>query len=294
MAADVVLSLTRELTTTLDEFGAEHEFTMVSTGELLTIDLARQLSAAGIQAIQVSVDCLHEQAGRRGVLREDGRLSRIVENAATANQVLEVTVRVNVDASNQHELKSIISHLKCAGLTSISFAKVHDFALECLGRARSGGRPANLLSSPVFARVERADLLSHPDALALMLRRLQPKGHFCAATSGAMRVIAPDGSVTRCWETAGVDGHAFANVLDTDAADGHADDPWLRYDPLLRRACRACPVLPLCMGSCPNPMVVLGARHTICDSIRFTVNELVDAVGRHIEINESELAAVQQ
>lgn len=294
LAKDIVLSMTKKLKKYLSDNNIKSEFTMVTNGTLLDLNLSKELALVGVESIQVSVDSLYQSNGRRSVLSDDNNLSTIICNAVNACKVIDVSVRVNVDNRNKDELSEIVSILRDNGLNSIIFAKVHNFEIEC--RLSPGGKLTEdkYVTPQEYSFLELTNLLNNTYALQLMLRRLQPKSHFCAATSGGMIVIDPNGDITHCWETIGIDGQIVGNIKNMSQLefDTNNSKGWLNYSPLNRAECRECCVLPLCMGSCANPIVVHGADHSICESIRYTIQQSVQAVGRHLEISDEQFDLV--
>ncbi len=130
-----------------------------------------------------------------------------------------------------------------------------------------------------YAKLEQ-EFLSRPEMMQQLANKLRPKKHFCSATSGSMFVIDADGDISRCWESAGVKRESIGNVL----ARQHTpqgmmvDAQWQAYHPLAYSACANCRVLPLCMGGCSYPRIVLDAANPECTSIKrqieFCVNEV--------------------
>jgi uncharacterized protein len=292
LASDIVLRMTKKLKAIFTLLGIKSEFTMVSNGTLLTMNLAKKLVNAGLESIQVSVDSLFEKENYRGLFKLNKSFSDFMQNAINCSSILDISVRINVDNVNKNDLPEIVESLREHGLHSISFARIHDFNIDCIGSNKKG--IANKLLTPLhYAKLESAYLLNSVSAMPLMLRRLKPKSHFCAATSGGMFVISPNGDISQCWETVGVDEQIFGNVLDEKGLDTLGENKWLTYSVLERSKCRVCKVLPLCMGSCPNPILAHGAEYSVCESIKFTVEKCVRAIGNHLEITGNQIKVLE-
>jgi len=287
LASDIVIKMTKELKSNFTSYGIKSEFSMVSNGTLLTMDIANELANAGLESIQISIDSLFEKENHRGIYTLNNSFSDLFKNAINASSILDVSIRINVDNSNKNDLPEIIKILRTHNLNSISFARIHDFNIDCIGSVKIKQENKNLKPF-CFAKFERTFLLNSIHAIPLMLRRLQPKSHFCAATSGGMTVIAPNGDISQCWETVGVEEQVIGNVLDETRLE-IGNNKWFKYSVVDRPECRSCRVLPLCMGGCANPIMAHGANHSVCESIKFNIENCVKAVGNHLEITSDQM-----
>jgi uncharacterized protein len=133
------------------------------------------------------------------------------------------------------------------------------------------------------------DDLTRPEAFQQLADKLTPKRHFCSATSGSMFVIDADGDISRCWESAGVKADSIGNVLTQERAkkERAVDAKWEAYRPFAYSACASCRVLPLCMGGCSYPRVIMDASNAECTSIRHQIEFCVEEVAKRLVLPES-------
>jgi len=127
------------------------------------------------------------------------------------------------------------------------------------------------------------EFLARPEMLQLLANKLRPKKHFCSATLGSMFVIDADGDISRCWESAGIKDEAIGNVL-TGERDSAVAAKWGSYHPLAYSACASCRVLPLCMGGCSYPRVIMDATNPECTSIRQQINFCIEEVAKRVKL----------
>jgi len=145
--------------------------------------------------------------------------------------------------------------------------------------------PRRTIARGMYAKMEQ-DILAQPETFQQLLNKLTPKKHFCSATSGAMFVIDADGDISRCWESAGVKSDAIGNVLAGDQwrKEKSVDAKWAAYHPLAYSACASCRVLPLCMGGCSYPRVIMDATNPECTSIKRQIEFCVDQVAKRLNL----------
>jgi uncharacterized protein len=325
LAKDLVLAMTPRIRETVEGAGGNlARVGMVTNGALLDAGTASELQAIGVGRVQVSFDSLYYIEGeKRGVIDPDGSPSPILRNVLTALPHLQLTLRINVGPENKCDVNQIVEVLERHGLGALLYlAKVDDFAgaaqdTTATGRTGTrrridlpiinvtstgtrttagpapdagGGASTSDKAMPLgpYAKVERG-VMNTPERVQHLLNKLVPKKHFCSATTGAMFVIDADGDVSRCWESAGVKSESIANVLTPHArreAREAIDSRWSEYNPLAYSACAKCKVLPLCMGGCSYPRVILDDNNAQCTSIKSQIRFCLEEVGRRLKLPE--------
>jgi len=278
---------------------------IITNGSLLDLDTAVRLRAAGVGSAQVSFDALQYVEGqKRGVFDENGEASPILANLLTAKTHLELNLRINVSEQNKDEVPAIVDALESYGFgRNFYLARIDEFGNEDAQSPQSSTSPNELpvlqqvspngkrspgrqeLSRVKYAELERR-VFGRPELVQWWVQKLHPKQHFCSATTGAMFVIDADGDISRCWESAGVKSQSIGNVLsECQSSDGEAiESKWKSYNPLAYSACAGCRVLPLCMGGCSYPRVILDAQNPECTAIRNQIQFCVDEVGKRLNI----------
>ncbi|HYW18883.1 MAG TPA: radical SAM protein [Nodularia sp. (in: cyanobacteria)] len=311
LAKDIVLNMSQKLCSAIDTLGARRlHMDIITNGILLNLETAKELAAVGIKSAQVSFDALvFKNTKKRGIIDSSGNPSIILRNIKLARDYLNIKVRLNVSAENMHEVPQIIDLLKEHGFAgSYGLARVHnheneyEFTTDSLGKritsCGEGGcgscgssEPPKDLSSKTlsrsdYARFEWESFLSQPESFQEIVKKLQPKAHFCSATSGRMFVIDPAGYVSRCWHSAGSPSESIDSVLasHTSMKNSDVEQRWKDFSLLAYPACRNCKVLPLCMGGCSHPRIFTESPKPPCESIKNQIQTSVDTIGKIIEI----------
>lgn len=272
-------------------------FDIITNGLLLTDKVVDQLLECEIRRVQVTIDSLHYLGGfKRGALQPDGSLSPILSNAVAARaKGMQLSVRVNLDRRNVLELTAINRALSECGLKDVSYlARVEDDKSE-FGSSTETSPCTKPHTHPVMPRrdyaLQEKDQIFNRISFDTLLRRLRPRTYFCGATDGSMAVIAPDGLVSRCWNSAGKNDEAICNVLDADAFDrmkrGSNAEKWDDFSALNFESCRSCRVLPLCMGGCSHARVSTGTVDPPCTPVKFYIDELVQYVGSRLNVSRN-------
>lgn len=178
---------------------------MISNTTLLTPELAKSLSDAGLRFVQVTFDGDKPEHDTIRIRRSDGgTFDAIVENMVRASDVapLEWALRVNVSHRNHHGIDSLLSRLAKeldTSRCSISFDQIRDMGV---GYANDMEYTDN--ASAPFARWQR-------QALELGFKVPRPRAYSPCRTCGHGdgrygAVVSPDGTLSSCWETAGKPG----------------------------------------------------------------------------------------
>jgi uncharacterized protein len=251
---------------------------IVTNGWLLDRKTAERLAAAGVTTAQITLDGPREVHDRRRKLPDGrGTFDRILSNLDGAAGLLRCTVRVNLDDRNTASAADLVADLRRAGLldrVSVSFAQVRpsdgacaDVGDSCLSVEEFAGRLVALYGRLVEEGFESVD---HPT--------VSPGGP-CGADSDRAFVVAPDGTLFKCWEEIGAGDAASVGTIFSDAvtpAQRRNLDRYLGRQPLAGAECPECAVLPLCMGGCPLDAARApgGADHACC-TWKYNLDEML-------------------
>lgn len=279
LAAPQLLALSGRLVGACEGAGSRYTSRIVTNGWHLDGEMAAALRASGVASAQVTLDGpepVHDamrphRSGR-------GTFGRIVANLAEASEHLAVTVRVNTTPTTVSRLGELLAALRSQGLherVAVSVNRVMD-----AGASEAGPSP-DLFETAAFAAVEPelADLVRRhgfetPDLPA-------PRRVPCAVIAPTSVVVGPQGELWKCWEQVGDDAAVVGSIFD-HAAPSEGLARWHRTSPFRDPVCRACAVLPLCMGGCPHLTMTRG-RDAACRTVRFNVHERVERAARRRE-----------
>jgi uncharacterized protein len=278
LAKETVCEMSTKLKRLVEKVSGRAEMSIITNGTLLSVDTAKALARSGVSRAQVTFDSLADNGiNKRGVLNEEGEPSVILKNIIRAKGLIGFSIRINVTANNHNEIPQIIKILKRNKLDELCyFARVSD----------SNGGYSNSISLPKFAELERQVLFRYGKNLRLTLRKLTPRSQFCAATSGNLFVIDPEGYISRCWHDVDTPSEAIGHVteLKTDFSDSAINRIWMNYSPFENEECHSCKVLPLCLGGCARLVLLSDYKTRPCESIREQIQSSVERVAKHLEI----------
>lgn len=250
LAKPTIERLSRAFVALCAERGARYDARIITNGYLLDAPTARRLKEIGVTGAQVTLDGppdIHDR--RRPLASGAGTFARIVENLQSASDVLEITLRANVDEGNRARIGDLLDLLVergvghrvvfYAGQTTSSGSACADGAAECLDP-----EAFSLLSLEASLDLTRRGLL---DAV-----RPRAASGPCGAVRGNSFVVSPDGGLSTCWEEVGQPeryvGHLTEPTSDVTERNRRS---WAAYDPF-ELACGDCRVLPICMSRCPR------------------------------------------
>ncbi len=224
---------------------------IITNGFLLTKKAAQRLKDAGVAKGQVTLDgdrATHD--GRRPLKNGMGTFARILDNVAEARETLDLQIRINVDRSNAGTAAFALDALLRRGLQGmpVYFGQVKPFTEACAGIA------SYCLSDREFSKINlslsrRAIARGFPS-----LRYPQTElGGVCGAEHANSYLVAPDGLLFKCWAQASLGPeHSIGSVFEDEVTPEQERNlkQFTDWDPLHEDGCRACDVLPLCMGGC--------------------------------------------
>lgn len=270
---------------------------IVTNGILLDETSVEFLLEHGIRDAQVSIDALYYRKPiSRGVLDPDGKPSVIVRHVEAAIKAgMNISIRVNIDMETQPAIAEIEAALERHGLRRYSYVSRVESNIEARNHhALSTGKVCGSLKGQSrsiprrqFSELDKERLFDRANASALV-RMLVPKTDICGATKTSMLVFSPDGGVSRCWNSVGVQAEQIGNAQDPDILNAIDRDieasVWANYLPTKYESCRTCHALPLCSGGCSHARLFLEDKEPPCTPIKYYLNDLVTHVAERLEI----------
>jgi uncharacterized protein len=114
---DVLCRLSAQIRREAGATGAHYESMVITNGALLTRDVAERLRAAGVEAVQVTIDGPAEVHDRRRPFKGgQPSFARIVANIRATQDLLRTTIRVNVDQGNRAAQPALVRALAAQGI----------------------------------------------------------------------------------------------------------------------------------------------------------------------------------
>ena len=253
LCLDVIEALSAQLRDVCEHHGTQYlPASIITNGFLLTEKVVQRLVDAGITHAQVTLDGDRDTHNQRRPLQGGvGTFDRILENVAAVRNILEISIRINVDRSNASTAVAALDALIEHGLQGMPayFGHVKPYTEACAGMA------SDCLSDDEFGEL---NLSLTRQAIArgftsLYYPQLQ-LGGVCGAEHDLSYLIAPDGLLFKCWAQASLGSeHAIGNILDARIVPRQEENlrRFVGWSPLADGRCKECRVLPICMGGCP-------------------------------------------
>ncbi len=213
-------------------------FAMVTSGILLTPDIAEKLKKIGVKHLQITLDGDRETHNRRRPGKDgSGTYDLIMGNLSHLVDDFSITISSNVDRTNSESIYSLID------------------TMYSLGYAEK----MKIIFGPVSASLEIAQKLhvacpqtANKDLLSLTLYAadkgfatdLRPGLKICGMLLPHHTIIDPDGKLYTCPAFLDMDEYQIGSIENGKKGFHKLDDF------SLDRECLECPYVPFCTGGC--------------------------------------------
>ncbi|MEW6455223.1 MAG: radical SAM protein [Acidobacteriota bacterium] len=249
---DQIIRLTKKFKRICRENGCSYSASIVSNGYLLDREMAKTLKRFSLNSVQITIDGSKDIHDKRRHLRNGkGTFDKIIENIRNIQDILKVSIRVNVDKDNKDRIFELFDFIQESGLKdkiSINIGQVKGYTDTCIGIQ------GNCFSDSDFAEFKVFFLKK------IMEKGFSPQeypkvrtGASCTADRLNSFVITPDGNIFKCWtEVAFSEENSIGNILKEPNPNQKRNwRKWLLWDPYENPECIECNILPICNGGCP-------------------------------------------
>jgi uncharacterized protein len=251
-----VTSLSRKFIAFCKKRRINYSSVAVTNGTILNKKIALKLKAAKIINLQITIDGPKETHDKRrpykSHLGKHSSFEAIISNLKRAYGVVPITVRINVDKTNNDKAVELISSLQDMGLM-----KDEKKLRAYIGYTREWTDNCTQVVQDCFTSNEYAkadfDFNKRLAERGLQMGLDYPAANqYCAAASPHSFLIEPDGSFHKCWSNVGNKSEHIGNIERPDEIDQVKLLTWTSYDILkLDKTCEECSLLPICAGGCP-------------------------------------------
>lgn len=265
LAIDLIEELTKRLKDTLPS-GCSYRASIVTNGYLLTQEMAKRLIACSVVSAQVTLDGSKELHDSRRIPR-DGTptFERILKNVGECCDLLDITVRSNVDKENINSADELLKWFEKYNLKD----KVH-FYLAPVDNVNEVCFECNACFTMDEFSEKEAEFYRKAQSLGFTTAKPHGANYgICGAVASNAFVIDPLGDIYKCWDDIGYEERKVGNVKLPLMLTPQMVK-WLSYTPG-DEECRSCPVFPVCMGGCPNYAVNYGKKR--CNSLRYNAGQ---------------------
>lgn len=248
---DIIERLSKKFIQICETKDSAYFANIVTNGYLLNTKNADKLKELGVSEAQVTIDGPAELHDKRRMLKGGQKtFKKIIENVKKASEKINIAVRMNVDETNKDHIKDVIEILVKEGLErQVGFypGQTYPYTEVCkdIGQTCLSRKDYSLLGLKTL-------MLLAEYGFSYSYWIPSSRGNYCTADKDNSFVITPSGGIVNCWnETAKPDmeiGHLIRSC--TKKMERNAKT-WNGINPLDRKECVSCILLPVCMGGCP-------------------------------------------
>lgn len=259
MGREAIFRLSDLLIAYCDKNGISYNASIVSNAWFLSGEVAAQLYARRIRSVQVTIDGDRETHDTMRPLTSGGRtFDRILDNIEQTldSTALSIQTRVNVGQRNVDRAAAMLDDFAARRLAQRGRFQVYFSPIEA-STPESG--------SAFEERMSRAEFNRKVLALEGKARQLgfaeiyTPSSGFmgmCVAASKSGYVIAGNGDVHKCWETAHDPSKRTGSIFEPGTLhDSVNASLWKQWTPFDNAICSACKILPMCGGHCAHRFI---------------------------------------
>lgn len=223
---------------------------IITNGELLTEKVAMELSHHNWKRVQITLDGpeLVHNARRPGV---NGRptFHKVAENVRMllrTDYIPKVDIRLSFDLSNCDDVTRLLDEIVTWGdirKISLSLGLITDtFVYE-----GDKNDPVIVQKALIFWKKAKA--------LGFIVPEDQVAGPLCVAVAKHSAVVNPDGTLQKCFATAGRAEYNFGSIhtSPTTYTQDECYERWKRTDECIKDKCE---FLPVCGGGCPHDAMI--------------------------------------
>jgi uncharacterized protein len=256
-----------------------HPAVIITNGFLMDAAMATRLKELGVGQAQITLDgpeAVHDS--RRKLRNGKGTFRRIIENLRETVDILQISLRINIDKDNVDTACEVAEILRLNGLLNkvkVVFAQIVASDTVCSDvrdRCHDSNEFAGILEK-IYRKFHESGIheINQP--------RLSPEGA-CGAVAEGYYVVSPNGFLFKCWEDLSVTGEkSIGTVFSPDLSERQKAnlESYRAWQPLLLEGCRDCGVLPICMGGCPaRGRELIDATHGSCTTWKYNLKEMLE------------------
>lgn len=290
MGRDSIYRLSDRLIAYCDKKGIAYSAGIVSNAWFLDPETAAQLHTRRVRWVQVTIDGDRDTHDKMRPLTSGGRtFDRILDNieGALDETALSIQARVNVGVSNVERADAMLDDFAARRLGQRGNFGVYFAPIEA-STPESGSAFTEKLSRAEFNRKVLA-LEGKARQLGFAGIQTPPSGFsgMCVAASNGGYVVAGNGDVHKCWETAHDPSKRTGSIFEPDKLHDSVNATlWSQWTPFDNATCRDCKILPLCGGFCAHRFIYADPEEAAlpCPSWKWNTAEYVFARARDLGV----------
>ena len=239
---------------------------IVTNGYFLTPQISNILKKCDVSSAQITLDGSKKDHDSRRV-PQDGSptYERILQNVKESSDIIDISIRINVDKSNILAANELLLYLEKNGLKN----KVH-FYLAPVDDINNVCANSNMCFT--IQEFSEEEIAFYESAISFGFKPAIHGGislGICGAVEANSYVIDPLGDLYKCWDDIGRVERKVGTIFNPPMLT-HNMMHWLNYFPNSIE-CKECFAFPMCMGGCPN--VALHSSQKKCASMRYNAEK---------------------
>lgn len=284
---DLIFRMSKILIEECNKRGIPYHSTMVSNGYLLNRKTAHELATeCNLKSVQITLDGGPDTHNLTRILRNgQGTFQKILDNIKEINDLLRVSIRVNVSKENVSDVYKLFPVLMEHGLNKkvgVYFAPVTAYNEVCQSVSES------CLVTKEFSKWE-TELIQYADELGFHMGDLYPQnrgGSICQAVVKNAYVVDAYGDLFKCWHEVGNKKLRIGSLKEGITNSDHMLK-WMTWE--MPDKCNSCNIMPLCKGRCPE--LSLEKTDFECHQLKFNIK---DRLFRYYGLKYEEKVKVDQ
>ncbi|CAO4155413.1 hypothetical protein LPLAFNJD_LOCUS4438 [Methylorubrum aminovorans] len=290
MGRDSIFRLSDRLIAYCDKNKIAYSAGIVSNAWFLTAETAAQLHTRRVRWVQVTIDGDRDTHDKMRPLTSGGRtFDRILDNIEQAldETAMSIQARVNVGVSNVERADAMLDDFATRRLGQRGNFGVYFAPIEA-STPESGSAFTEKLSRAEFNRKVLA-LEGKARQLGFAGIQTPPSGFsgMCVAASNSGYVVAGNGDVHKCWETAHDPSKRTGSIFEPEKLHESVNATlWSQWTPFDNATCRDCKILPMCGGFCAHRFIYADPEEAAlpCPSWKWNTAEYVFARAKDLGV----------
>ena len=257
LAKNIIWDLSEQFIKNCEIYGAYYSAAIITNGYLIDDETVENFLKYKIVKVQITIDGPPDIHNNRRKLKNSSKptfdiILKNVKNVLDAG--INAAIRINIDKTNEEYVEELLDILLDYNLEN---------AYVYLGHVQSSTEACQSISRDCLTTKDYA--LKFVDFEKTLIEKgfnpnnypsyPRSRSNNCGADTINSKVIAPDGSLYKCWHDMSDKNMSIGNIKDMDNVTDKnimTQVNYLLFSPFKNEECLKCNVLPLCMGGCPN------------------------------------------
>lgn len=275
LSVKILKSTNDAIIATCEKNAIKYDFSITTNGYLLSGDIIQYLKKRPLSYLQITVDGPPQTHNKSRTLKNGGPTFDVILNNiknAVAEDI-DIMVRVNITKENVKQIPALYEIIEKEGLKNRLFLRLKPVvsapANPCLNRCLTE-RSLGLQMTHIYRQAAENGWVIFP-----YVDNLQCMG-YCIAEYPNHFIIDPSGNLYKCGELFNISERV--GFIDTGGEiiinNLQEYDLWVQKNPLSFPECRACHILPICMGGCN--MKRFRYKKNCCEELKHDLDGFLD------------------